>query len=370
MTRLVYLSPVAWTSFAQRPQKFARWFHKKTGGDVLWVEPYPSRFPCLADFKKIGVNDKIDGEHSEPWLSVLKPRALPLEPLPASGLLNRTLYWSELIQEIKKFSNQQETLLVVGKPTVLALQILKELKNCKSVYDAMDDFPTFFKGLSRSAMARRELRIAKTADVVMASSTQLKTKWSKQHNNVKLVPNGLDSSLLPAKLSTMSTVSPKVFGYLGTIGAWFDWQWVIDLAESRPNDLVHVIGPVFNRSSIRLPENLKIFAPCSHQDALVRMLSFDIAIIPFLRNELTASVDPIKYYEYKALGLPIISTRFGEMNQHCSEKGVYLCDHRLEMNEAISSALNYTTTAAESEVFRVANDWDARFDAAKLFEMI
>ena len=47
--RLVYLSPVSWHSFAQRPHELVRQFHAATQAPVLWVEPYPTRLPVLAD---------------------------------------------------------------------------------------------------------------------------------------------------------------------------------------------------------------------------------------------------------------------------------------------------------------------------------
>jgi hypothetical protein len=364
--RLVYLSPVPWASFAQRPQKFVRWFHEKTGGEVLWLEPYPSRFPCLADFKKIGVSDKTEADPHEPWLTVLKPKALPVEPLPASGLINGRLYWSELLDTVTRFAKNQEVLLVIGKPTVLALQVLKRLEGCQSVYDAMDDFPTFFNGFSRSAMARRELAIGRKVKTVLTSSTRLREKWAKHSANVRFVPNGLDSTLLPATRLQIRPDSPKVFGYLGTVGAWFDWQWVIRFAQSRPDDLIHIVGPVFNPYTSNLPANIQLFPPCSHKDALIRMLSFDVAIIPFIKNELTASVDPIKYYEYKALGLPVISTRFGEMFYRGHEEGVYLCDTQSEIDLAIGKALKFQTTLACAEHFKTESSWQSRFDASNL----
>jgi hypothetical protein len=364
--RLVYLSPVPWASFAQRPQKFARWFHEKTAGEVLWLDPYPSRFPCLEDFKKIGVSDTTESGKHEAWLTVLKPKALPIEPLPASGLINGTLYWSELLKTVKTFAQDQEVLLVIGKPTVLALQILELLDGHTSVYDAMDDFPTFYSGMSKTAMARRELQLGRNASVVFASSTKLRKKWEKHSSNVKFIPNGLDIALLPPAKTQSGSEQSKIFGYLGTVGAWFDWKWIIQLADTRPNDHVHIVGPIFNPTNLKLPENIQLFPPCSHKDALIRMLSFDVAVIPFLKNELTSSVDPIKYYEYRALGLPIISTSFGEMAYRGDQMGVYLCDNTLEMTPAIDKALDYQTTTDFAEHFKSTNSWDARFNAAKL----
>lgn len=43
--QLVYLSPLPWDSFSQRPHQFVEWFHNKHGGEVLWIDPYPTRLP-------------------------------------------------------------------------------------------------------------------------------------------------------------------------------------------------------------------------------------------------------------------------------------------------------------------------------------
>jgi len=364
--RLVYLSPVPWVSFAQRPQKFVRWFNEKTAGEVLWLDPYPSRFPCLQDFKKFGVSDKTESDELESWLTILKPRALPIEPLPASGLINGNLYWSELLKTVKTFAQGQKVLLVIGKPTALALRILKLLEGHPSVYDAMDDFPMFYSGMSKAAMTRRELKIGCNTTTVLASSTKLRKKWDRHNQNVRFVPNGLDVALLPPAKTHYKSEQAKTFGYLGTVGAWFDWKWMIHLAESRPNDNVHIVGPIFYPTNMKLPPNLLLFPPCSHKDALLRMLRFDVAVIPFLKNELTSSVDPIKYYEYRALGLPIISTGFGEMAYRGEQNGVYLCDNAEEITLAVEKALAYTTTIDFIERFKAANSWEARFDAAGL----
>ena len=47
--RLVYISPVPWCSINQRPHFFAKMAVKYGVDELLWVEPYPSRFPNFGD---------------------------------------------------------------------------------------------------------------------------------------------------------------------------------------------------------------------------------------------------------------------------------------------------------------------------------
>ncbi len=41
--------------------------------------------------------------------------------------------------------------------------------------------------------------------------------------------------------------------------------------------------------------------------------AFDVALIPFLENELTRATNPVKLYEYLAAGKPVVSTYLPEL---------------------------------------------------------
>jgi glycosyltransferase involved in cell wall biosynthesis len=364
--QLVYLSPLPWSSFAQRPHKFVEWFNGRTGGDVLWVEPYPTRFPVLADFCRLKGQGNKETQRLPSWLTVIRPPALPVEPLPASGWVNGFV-WRAKLKAIEEFARRQPTLLTIGKPSVLALILLKRLDGIPSVYDAMDDFPAFYSGLSRLSMSLRERRIVQGVTDVLASSTQLKQRWRGIKASVQLIHNGLDASALPLSSGLGVTErTKKVLGYVGTIGPWFNWEWLIALAKARPNDTVRLIGPIFASANCPLPGNIEVLPQCGHAEALQAMLDFDVGLIPFIKNELTVSVDPIKYYEYRALGLPVISTDFGEMALRGSEEGVFLSTTGPGINDLVERALLYRADDEATRKFIAANTWEARFTAARI----
>lgn len=361
---LIYLSPVPWASFAQRPHKFVEWFHQRTGRQVLWVEPYPTRFPKLGDFKRCFPAKKLAIIDEPSWLRVFSPHALPLEPLPGSGCLNGWL-WTSLIRDLRACTAEQEAWVVVGKPSILALQVLKAVKPRLSIYDAMDDFPAFYSGLSRMAMARRESQLARRVDKIWASSTVLKDYWLQEGSDVCLVPNALDASVLPSPRREPSK-GKKVFGYVGTIGVWFDWEWVFALARARPSDVIRLIGPVLHSAPFGLPKNVELLPPCHHAVALNAMREFDVSLIPFKRNELTESVDPIKYYEYRALGLPVISTDFGEMRFRAGAAGTFICKAADEIELFAAMAIEFMDSPEACREFVIHNTWEARFDATEI----
>ncbi|ADC63061.1 glycosyltransferase [Allochromatium vinosum DSM 180] len=362
--RLVYLSPVPWESFAQRPHKFVHWAHSRTRKNIFWIDPYPTRFPRWSDFRRPPSTTTTGLVQDAPsWLKVLKPGGFPIEPLPGSALINRQ-FWRPNLSALDECANDSSTLLVIGKPSVLALELLERFFRCPSLYDAMDDFPAFYAGLSRIALARREQMIARRVDIIWASSSKLKIRWEGFHNDVRLVHNGLDLSVMPAMEQVSTKSTKRIFGYVGTIGSWFDWDWIRTLAESRPSDEIRLIGPVFEPPKTALPGNVAMLPACDHGLALKSMLQFDVGLIPFKSNALTASVDPIKYYEYRALALPVISTDFGEMHFRSDVPGVFVSRSLADMPSLAEAALRFNRDSIDNRLFASQNSWEARFDAA------
>lgn len=363
--RLVYLSPVPWASFAQRPHKFVEWFHGRANCRALWVDPYPTRLPMLADYRwRMSKRDSSKVEIPN-WLTVLQPRALPIEPLPASGMVNQ-LFWGKLLETVAAFAAQGQCQVGIGKPSELALLVMERIPSAFSFYDAMDDFPAFYSGLSRISMRRREREIANRVRKILVSSSKLKIRFQRYGKKAILASNACSvEGLPPAEMLPLQS-SRAVLGYVGTIGHWFDWSLVITLAHQYPSATLRIIGPVYTRQPEHLPKNIEILPPCSHEAAIHAMLHFSAGLIPFKKNVLTSSVDPIKYYEYRAIGLPVISTSFGEMAYRHSEPGVFFLDDVTDLKRVVEAALHFRFEAHEILAFRAANRWDARFDASGL----
>lgn len=154
---------------------------------------------------------------------------------------------------------------------------------------------------------------------------------------------------------------------MGTIASWFDWDWVITLAESRPRDEIRLIGPVFEPAARKLPDNIRLLPEREHEAALAAMLDFDVALIPFKQNKLTGSVDPIKYYEYRALALPILSTDFGEMSFRADEPGVFITGSHASTQSLAEQALHFHRDRSQAIAFARENAWEQRFDSARAF---
>ncbi|MBK8870039.1 MAG: glycosyl transferase [Elusimicrobia bacterium] len=214
-------------------------------------------------------------------------------------------------------------------------------------------------------MSRREQEIVALVDMVFAPTDVLIRRFKAHVPRVALVPNACDPGDLPRVEDLPRAETRRGFGYTGTMARWFDWSLVKTLAESFPSDPVELIGPIYHRPKGRLPQNVRLRPPLSSTQAMEAASHFAVGIIPFVMDELTNAVDPIKYYEYVALGLPVLATPFGGMGAHRGKPGVFLAKGPAEWARQAQVAMKFKM-AQDPASFRKENSWEARFDGSGL----
>ncbi len=368
--RLLYFSPVAADSYAQRPHFMVRAWLEWGAESVLWVNPYPCRLPRWQDLRR-GPGLSNQASPRDPRIRVMNVPALPIEPLPLGAWLNRRLLGRKAWRKIERYAADGQTIVGVGRPCALALAALGELQQSGSFYDAMDNFPEFYGGLSRRAMLRTEQAVAERVDLIVASSTFLADKFVRRGLRVEKVLNACEDAVSssPCLLASSSPPLP-VLGYVGCIGRWFDWPLVIRLARAMPDARLELVGPCVVKPPEKLPGNIRLLPACKHSAAAGHLGRFSAGLIPFVGNALTAGVDPIKYYEYRAAGLPVLSTSFGEMAMRGREEGVFFLDQSENLAEVVRAALGRRVEPAETNRFHRENDWRCRFQGSGLLALL
>ena len=353
---LVYAAPVPYSSFAQRAHHFVAFCNRNGGGRTLWIDPYPSRLPRPADLRRSRLRSysradaAVEKLSPPPWCAdpAMRPRWL------------RRVVWRPVLQRVAAFVQGEAWMLAIGRPSLLALLLLERTEHQASCYDAMDDFPEFQRGAARALSRRTEAEIARRVDQVIVSSSLLRDKFNRLGRDAELLHNGLDPCQQPL---AEAAGDERVFGYIGTIGDWFDWELVATMARALPEVRFDLIGPTAAPPPAPLPGNVYCLGECASEEAPSRLRRFSAGIIPFKVNRLTAAVDPIKYYEYRAAGLPVISTEFGEMRQRGADPGVCLIDRSADFRAVLQRLEAHSPGSPQAlERFRKANSWPARFE--------
>jgi glycosyltransferase involved in cell wall biosynthesis len=294
-------------------------------------------------------------------LSILDPSVLPLEPYQFGRFINKKIFFPKILDQLDSFLSKhgQKYVIGIGKPSALAEYLLAALRPVASFYDAMDNFPAFHKGMSRRYMALCEEEIAATVDKVWCSATAIKNKLSLYAKDIDVVMNAYNMDSLPSVIKPQKLRKQITYGYIGALSNWFDWHELLRLAESDKDCKIMLVGPCHTITP-KLPDNVELYPPCKQSDVINYLTKFDIGLIPFKKNELTDSVDPIKYYEYMGYGLPVLSTKFGTMREHVENGGILFFEDYPDLS-GIGQLFNNSIDEQKTIDFRKKNSWSCRF---------
>ncbi len=178
-------------------------------------------------------------------------------------------------------------------------------------YDVMDDWMEFSRvGQAIWYDEAFERHLLGTAEAVFAVNEVLARHLkSLGWKAPVVVPNGVSPSVADVdeeRPLEKGVVTVGYFGYLA--GAWFDWDLVAGAARSRPDWRFYLIGYGGGPEGLVLPANLVLLGKKPQRQLAGFARSWDLAIVPFKAERLAAGADPIKTYEYLAMGLPVVTT--------------------------------------------------------------
>jgi polysaccharide pyruvyl transferase CsaB len=180
-----------------------------------------------------------------------------------------------------------------------------------TVYDVLDDWEEFHRvGQAIWYDEEYERHQIGACDAVYAINSFLTGRIRELGGDaVEVVGNGLKPGLEvvrePRPLER-GEVTVGYFGYLA--GAWFDWELIADAARLRPAWRFYLIGYGGSPEGVTLPGTVILLGKQPQTDLAAFAANWDVAVIPFKPDRLAAGADPIKTYEYLAMGLPVVVT--------------------------------------------------------------
>jgi len=292
------------------------------GNKVVWLNSIGVRKPSLTsgrDLRKIvhklrrfaeGPVQVADG------LWVFTPLALPFPHSEWASAINgqilrRTIAFLRRRLEIDRF--QLWTFL----PNVA--RYLGRLGESLAVYYCTDEFSQF-SYLDGARLRAEEQELCRRADVVFTTAGSLWERRRPLNPETHLALHGVDHRHFAAALAT-TTATPAdladaprpILGFFGLIHDWIDLDLIAYLAERRPDWTVALIGKAsVDVSRLQRYPNIRILGRKPYADLPGYCKAFSVGLLPFVINELTTNVNPIKLREYLSAGLPVVSTDLPE----------------------------------------------------------
>jgi glycosyltransferase involved in cell wall biosynthesis len=344
-----------------------------SGSTVLFVESLGLRRPSLGssrDLSRIGrrLRRGLARPRVRDGVTVLSPLVLPLH----SNSLARTV--NALI--LRTLAGRAARRLKLRRPILWAYvpqaeALLDVIHPELVVYHCVDDIAAQ-DGIDADSFAAAEARFAHRADLVIASAPALAERMRALSGNVLYAPNVADTAHFATALEP-GTVDPQLavlpeprIVFVGTIAATkLDFELLAGIAATRRDWTLALVGPVglgepdTDVSALTAHPNVHLLGVRAQHSLPEVLRGASVGVIPYRRSRLTASIFPMKVYEYLAAGLPVVASGLPALE---GVGGVELVEGAQATVAAIERALledSAERRRARSEAVR-GHSWDAR----------
>ena len=293
---------------------------------VLWINSISTRTPKLTASSDLGkIRRKLAAFFRGPKkvtenLWVYTPIVLPFPHSRLATVINRWILKATLAL-LRRKMGMGEFQLWTFLPN--AVQYLGRLGESLVVYYCIDEWSKFTY-LDGARMASMERDICGKADIVFATAKSLQQRLVKLNPETHLASHGVDYEMFSKALIDSTPIAPEiaslprpVIGFFGLIHEWVDLGLIATLAERHPEWSLVMIGKTsVDTSSLNKYSNVHFLGRKPYADLPGYCKGFAVGMIPFVVNELTHNVNPIKLREYLSAGVPVVSTALPEVEYY------------------------------------------------------
>jgi hypothetical protein len=165
----------------------------------------------------------------------------------------------------------------------------------------------------KSHGTRLEMELVRDVDRIIVSSPGLKEKFSKLSVPVDLVPNGMAASNF--ELSKDMPSDSIALAYVGAIDDRIDYEFIDKILELPLVSKLKMAGPLKTPDAVLLSKHRKVeYLGVLPKEEVGRSLSeVNTGLIPFLKNEFTKYIYPLKINEYLGKGMAVLTTDFADL---------------------------------------------------------
>ena len=236
-----------------------------------------------------------------------------------------------------------------------------------TLYDLTDDWLAADRPVAELDRTRRgEEWLLGHAAAVVACSSELVRRKAAARGDIVLIPNAVDVAAYRSPRRRPADLPEAAAVYLGTLHRdRLDIELCLATARSLTAGRVVLVGP--NALDAADTERLRaggvlILGARGRDDVVAYLQHADVLLVPHVVSPFTDSLDPIKLYEYAAVGRPVVATAVAGFRD--------AVDPRVRVVEAsafpsVVASLVPATTRFPDDAEGTAPDWDDRATAMR-----
>jgi len=219
-------------------------------------------------------------------------------------------------------------------------------------------------------ISSEEMQILRGADQVFVTSRGLLDKKGWVNPNTRFVPNGVDYEAFAAPATEPQDLAilphPRI-GYAGFLKDQLDWTLLLELSARHPDWHFVFLGPVSPHlgtvgtvDELRKRSNVYFLEAKPTRSVPSYVQHFDVCIMPYMLNDYTKYIYPLKLHEYLASGRPTVGTPIRSLEEFSGV--VRLARSADEWSAALADALSPAASTPQLRAARQTvakrHDWE------------
>ena len=179
-----------------------------------------------------------------------------------------------------------------------------------SLYYCPDEW-SLWPGLNKQLIEKWEATLLSSVDGIVVTSEKLKLTKSLPTKSAQIVNHGVDVAHFSQ--ANKSPERDKVT-FFGLFDQRIDQELLTLLSKALPEVCFEMIGPVqCNIRSDLQGTNFTWAGQVPYQALPSRLADASVLILPYVKNELTNNINPLKARECLATGKPVVATAIAEL---------------------------------------------------------
>ena len=304
---------------------------------------------------------------------LITPLLLSINFLPEGFFYRLLLKYNEAViaKRINNIIEKQEIkdFIFINSFNIYYPNIGKLIPSKLNVYHCVDPIIIDF---DKKHGVKSEQIIIENSDLVICTSKQLYKEKKEYHPHTYFIPNAADIShskkarQVKTRIHTkLKEIKKPIIGYFGNIERRIDYHLLDEVFQVNLDKNFVLVGPYTKEF---IPDNwftaTNIYllgqVPFSEMPSILK--GFDVAIIPFKKDQVSNTIFPLKLFEYLGSGKPVVSTDFNPDLKDFTHNTVKYCSKAKEFSEAINDALENDSLEKTDNRIAIAeeNTWEKR----------